>query len=1099
MSQQEEHLQRQYEPIRVDLNEELQEENRLRTGIDILDDEADILNIQKREGDIWRRAKKERLKYYPKQTTMVTEFGSVFRDRNITGKVRAAKRRNKKSMLYQKLQNQNKLKNIEADSEKKQLDRLNSIISENDRLTDAEYRALASFMTADVRHMEVNSALFAEYMDEDRRVDALRNMYRQLADINISELKLDTDADIVRNAEFYESMSRRIVAFERLAQQNRFFTIISKEEQKSITNKLDALRSIAAYYQIRKEIIRMPEYALHYNDELSMNYEQGASENQKELAEKLMQSFVLGKTMMKINGVSDKSLRNRRAPAFTNESAREQFGGIERTYSTKSGAKEILNSFYDSGAEKAYVQRKAEETEYDRLDITERGRLGEAEAMFRELGSMPKKGLMSKLFFWRKNLTTCIAARNMGWKEYTSRYIPREDVREYADLLVDFSTQIDKLNYGSNGDKTEDSFSHRWDQMRQLLIRIDANPYHGNETKLFPSYFKKQIVNKVVPYMKRFRNMASDIDFTEEKPVNGAYRLNRLENTDEKWRHIYVPETGGEMISAARRQYAAYNLADKLGMKNNVTESEYAYATDREGNIHWGFKYRNWAHENISWMHDLKDMMTQIREGKSEKYTKDGIGKKCVLEWSADSLRQLTNLQLLNALMGKTDCDPDECYSFMWQSVETDGAVILKIVGVRLNMVNDGFSEDIKASELKEQNDRLPSFDSIDMPFLDADLVNKIMSITQDNIFEYMGGSLNPGEGYAFMRRVRHIQKRLRKRMEAEANLENDQKTILSRDEWEKPENKSRLFSELNNEVNYQLFPDLIYENEAVFVEGVSGEASGLQDEELEQYRFSQKCMDTLKVKFDSLPTLSEKISFLVRFRHAAEPQEIDEDKKTYYAIAKEARTDFLERYISRDFLDQFVRDKLRTAAEFKKDVDNMMNAVAKVPDDCIDWDELNERIDRKVYNAGKAARDAKQDFDEDAYREQAVEEEKKVLKKQYAVYLTLKAHPDKSAYAYLMDNASGEFERISNSSMDMDQIEPEQYVNRITPKLKEEDRQLFDNATVGQDYLGVFNRSYLSKDIKNNMKDIFSDIGTNIANDLDKEFGLKFSYIKKQ
>ena len=367
MSQQEEHLQRQYEPIRVDLNEELQEENRLRTGIDILDDEADILNIQKREGDIWRRAKKERLKYYPKQTTMVTEFGSVFRDRNITGKVRAAKRRNKKSMLYQKLQNQNKLKNIEADSEKKQLDRLNSIISENDRLTDAEYRALASFMTADVRHMEVNSALFAEYMDEDRRVDALRNMYRQLADINISELKLDTDADIVRNAEFYESMSRRIVAFERLAQQNRFFTIISKEEQKSITNKLDALRSIAAYYQIRKEIIRMPEYALHYNDELSMNYEQGASENQKELAEKLMQSFVLGKTMMKINGVSDKSLRNRRAPAFTNESAREQFGGIERTYSTKSGAKEILNSFYDSGAEKAYVQRKAEETEYDRL------------------------------------------------------------------------------------------------------------------------------------------------------------------------------------------------------------------------------------------------------------------------------------------------------------------------------------------------------------------------------------------------------------------------------------------------------------------------------------------------------------------------------------------------------------------------------------------------------------------------------------------------------------------------------------------------------------------------------------------------------------
>ena len=110
-----------------------------------------------------------------------------------------------------------------------------------------------------------------------------------------------------------------------------------------------------------------------------------------------------------------------------------------------------------------------------------------------------------------------------------------------------------------------------------------------------------------------------------------------------------------------------------------------------------------------------------------------------------------------------------------------------------------------------------------------------------------------------------------------------------------------------------------------------------------------------------------------------------------------------------------------------------------------------------------------------------------------------MKAHPDKSAYAYLMDNASGEFERISNSSMDMDQIEPEQYVNRITPKLKEEDRQLFDNATVGQDYLGVFNRSYLSKDIKNNMKDIFSDIGTNIANDLDKEFGLKFSYIKKQ
>ncbi|MCR4656123.1 MAG: hypothetical protein K5770_07850 [Lachnospiraceae bacterium] len=146
---------------------------------------------------------------------------------------------------------------------------------------------------------------------------AMDSMMEQLFSIDISVLNLENDTEMVKNAAVLEKIASQTAAFERMVEKHNYFGSLDQVSKDTISLQLDSLRSIAAYYNTRKEIIHNKYYKEHYNEELSMNMKAAGTEDERRLAEKLVESHILGRIMMRVNGVDIASVNKRGKPGFT--------------------------------------------------------------------------------------------------------------------------------------------------------------------------------------------------------------------------------------------------------------------------------------------------------------------------------------------------------------------------------------------------------------------------------------------------------------------------------------------------------------------------------------------------------------------------------------------------------------------------------------------------------------------------------------------------------------------------------------------------------------------------------------------------------------
>ena len=329
------------------------------------------LFLQNRSREELVLERQEKLTYHPEKTENLDSFGMEFHDR-VSEKVRREKQKNKRSRLYVKAENEKLLNKAESEYAGKLTSMLGRHLPEGINPMQAEARDVAQFMIYGGEEEERNKVLAALFFSQNgseeakaaRKKIALDEMAHILLAVDISRLHLESDQEIANHAETFERLTGQVAAFDSLAERNGYFDTLTEAEKKPLKKKLEALRAISAYYVAEKALMRDPIYSSHYNDEITYNIDSNATQAQKALAGKLMRAFVLGRIMMKLNGVSARSLNKHKKlfPAF--DAGKNLYRETVRTYGTAAKQKEIVRG-------EAIRVKTEKKTGLDKLTLTD--------------------------------------------------------------------------------------------------------------------------------------------------------------------------------------------------------------------------------------------------------------------------------------------------------------------------------------------------------------------------------------------------------------------------------------------------------------------------------------------------------------------------------------------------------------------------------------------------------------------------------------------------------------------------------------------------------------------------------------------------------
>lgn len=293
--------------------------------------------------------------HLPEKTALSLKYESKFSN-SISDKKRKEKQKNPKSRLYQKLRNEELLKENIAKEQNLMYERAAEVVTKDDDISAEDFNDMAQFMMYKDTYKNRQIAdlmLGAKNKEGHRCVDehhahmALTLMADQLMGMDVTGLRLDTDHDIAANAVQLEGLANRLAAFSRLSAKYKYMENLDMDRRQALYIKLQALRSVAAYYTMRKSIMTDPMYRDHYDHELSMDVtrtskgaDAATADAQRALAEKLVKSYILGRNMMRINGVPLKEY-NKKMPELNFKKAE----AAEFYRKTKEDYNEIYNEF----------------------------------------------------------------------------------------------------------------------------------------------------------------------------------------------------------------------------------------------------------------------------------------------------------------------------------------------------------------------------------------------------------------------------------------------------------------------------------------------------------------------------------------------------------------------------------------------------------------------------------------------------------------------------------------------------------------------------------------------------------------------------------
>ena len=306
--------------------------------------------------------------HVPENTALFSEYGTTYKN-SMWAWRRAYKINNKKSRLYAKHQNYKAIL-IESD---KMTRRKHELMTEamKGRMVGVEsqetFHDLSAFMVS-MSMSKIGAELGGEIKDKNKELlDDFLGVYNEqtgeienqnktsfydkitsyMFAIDVSDVNFENDTEMVKHAGKLENLVNCVGAYDRLMKDSgAYFEGMEPKLKKAINERIDYLRSVAAYYQSRKELLSDETYRTHYDHELTMEVTEKTPEDQRALAEKLMRSYVLGKNMIRKNSGSNEPI-NVLEVHLVNDASKQLFQqAMEMT--DKESQKQYLEKAYTS-------------------------------------------------------------------------------------------------------------------------------------------------------------------------------------------------------------------------------------------------------------------------------------------------------------------------------------------------------------------------------------------------------------------------------------------------------------------------------------------------------------------------------------------------------------------------------------------------------------------------------------------------------------------------------------------------------------------------------------------------------------------------------
>ncbi len=379
------------------------------------------------------------IKHVPTKKSLTTGYSSRFNER-ISLQKRMDKQGNKRSQLFQKIANHKMLEKAGKKVKREYLAVMEAGMRDIPVECGVEdYHDLAVFMDNErdtvilKRFLGTGEGPGGREGQDTRR--ALELMLEKLLLTDVDSLNLETDTDIASNAERLERLSGRVAAFDRLAEKTGFFEGLENDVRTMLEGRLNALRSIAAYYMVRKELMGNTYFRDHYNDELSMDVTSaGDDDRKKEVAELLIRSWQLGRIMLLRNG-SDRARADRRGtPRFSNQAAASRFQEICTETKNKENQKKLVAGYH-----------KLKDTDY--LDARRRHNSPIEERRFVQAG---EQALRQQQEYDNKNLEREKENAKKEWETIRKKAVENalllKEIPEYADDYKDEPYSEERLN-----------------------------------------------------------------------------------------------------------------------------------------------------------------------------------------------------------------------------------------------------------------------------------------------------------------------------------------------------------------------------------------------------------------------------------------------------------------------------------------------------------------------------------------------------------------------------------------------------------------------------------------------------------------------------
>nr|MCR5626244.1 hypothetical protein [Lachnospiraceae bacterium] len=886
-----------------------------------------------------------------------------------THEERLKKQRNKRSELHRKLVNKEAINNSEENVMNSRMDMLTKVIDSSQVIPEAqELSDLACFMTGieaeDQRLAEEFLGKNEKYGPdkyEGRDVSkAMDRMVIQLLDVDVSKLRLDNDEEIAKNSEKLELVSRRMAAFDRLNKEYGYLNSIG-DMGALVTERLNALRYIANYYELKKDVMNDKVYYEHYNRELSMDYtKDGLTAGQKNLAQKLSELYKLGKLMMEHNGVRTDIIAKRGEPEYSDvtkvvshytsfgnkynneESAAKTLSDRQKDYTKDSYFNECLDKIR---GKKESAKRRERDTRFsdDFILIETNRETAKADELKEKYKTTEFKGLSGvkekERIFWEYS-----KHRENGLVEYSHK-ISNPVYKEYVRDLIGLSMLMERKKEGyeiENAEKYE--IKSTQEQIDEYVSDLENNVFFkenkGDKT-LLPVYLRDNFIDSAEEMLKdlieeKNRNLQKfTIDLTEnkiktEKNENLKSKLNGIEasitleegkisfeeqDAETGWYYDYS-ENGTDYSEDVKKSVAAKGFFDYMGVSELMSPMEKTEIKDEKGKIHYGIKYRK---------NQRADQINPILEN---------LGKHDRFVFEPNALRQMSIIALLNGVAGITDMDLENHMYF--KCAEYGNACV--VTSVTTGRSHYAF-EKIGKESIKYGNDYLPSFKTIDLPAMDAQTVDKIIKLKPEDIDVFAPGLLDQETKTYFKARLGVIKELLIKERELDKKRPYYEKKIWSKEDWDKQENRNLLQERLKNKYRL-LYPEIVLKGTSII---------GANNVEEDDY--ANEAYVTMKKEFMKLKTPEEQLDFFEKCSYRTYAYaDADALKETIFSsVYTRIRNEFM----TKDIMKAHIKKYYRTMKAFKEKVEDTKRKLEgkDIPEDIFNRKKYEEELDTKLLN----------------------------------------------------------------------------------------------------------------------------------------------------